>query len=33
MLSRLMPREGGFFELFNAHAAGIAWYLGRMLLS
>jgi hypothetical protein len=24
MLSRLMPREGNFFELFNAHAARIA---------
>jgi hypothetical protein len=24
MLGRLMPREGKFFELFNAHAARIA---------
>jgi hypothetical protein len=58
MFGRLMPREGNFFELFNAHAerivegsrelaammttfnelepafiAGLAWYLGRLLLA
>ena len=31
MLSRLMPREGKFFELFNAHASLVVDSAGRLL--